>query len=76
MPTWKRLTSTSGSKIDVNMDATAYISPGQHGSTVYFLVADAGGKLVSLSIKETMDGVHAAMSPSAGSAEPAHSPPA
>jgi hypothetical protein len=28
------LTNTSGAKIDVNMDAVAYLDPGQHGATV------------------------------------------
>jgi hypothetical protein len=63
MSNWKRLTSTSGAKIDINLDAVAYLYPGQHGCTVYFAVTDASGKLVSLSVKETMDGIHAAASP-------------
>jgi hypothetical protein len=37
----------------------------ESGSTVYFAVTDASGKLVSLSVKVTPDSVHAAMSPSA-----------
>ena len=29
MSNWKRLTSTTGAQIDVNMDAVAYLHPGQ-----------------------------------------------
>jgi hypothetical protein len=48
MSSWKRLTSTSGGKVDVNLDALAYIDAVVHGS---------------LTVKESPDAVHAAPSP-------------
>jgi hypothetical protein len=35
MADWKRLTGTTGAPVDVNMNTVAYISPEQHGATIY-----------------------------------------
>jgi hypothetical protein len=61
--TWKRLTSTSIGNVDINLDHVAYIDRGAHGATIYFAVPGAVGKLVSLSVKESPDGIHAAPTP-------------
>jgi hypothetical protein len=63
MSNWKRLTSTTGARIDVNMDAVAYLYPSAGLTTVQFMVADAHGKMLSISVKESPDRVHAAASP-------------
>jgi hypothetical protein len=57
MADWKRLTSTTGAPVDVNMNTVAYISPEQHGATIYFAVPDQHGKLCSLTVKEKPDDV-------------------
>jgi hypothetical protein len=65
MPNWKRFTSTSGAKIDVNLDAVAYLDPAPHGATVHFAVPGAGdSKPFNLSVRESPDGIHAAPAPS------------
>jgi hypothetical protein len=55
MPNFKRLTSTTNAAIFVNMDAVAYVSASQGLSLIHFAVADANGKLASLSVKEPLD---------------------
>jgi hypothetical protein len=67
---FKELISTTGASIHVNMDAVAYLYPGQGHTTVYFAVADAG-KLPSVGVKEPPDAIAAA---SPGSASPAFRP--
>lgn len=57
MADWKRLTGTTGAPVDVNMNTVAYISPEQHGATIYFAVPDQHGKLCSLTVKEKPDDV-------------------
>ncbi len=57
MADWKKLTSTSGAKLDVNMNAVAYISSAAHGATLHFALCDDYGKLVALTVKETIDAI-------------------
>jgi hypothetical protein len=59
---WKRLTSTTGAQIDVNMDTVAYLHPAQQGATttIYFTAAGSDGKLSNISVKGSIDHVHAA----------------
>ena len=70
---FKRLTSTSGSAIDINMNSVAYIYRGRDHSTVYFAVTNADGKLLGLGVKETLDEIAAA---SPGSPPPKKAAPA
>ena len=60
---WKRLTSTTGAQIDVNLDVVAYLYPSKEHTTVYFAVGDHN-KLFSIGVKESLDGIHAAAAPS------------
>jgi hypothetical protein len=65
MSNFKRLTSTSNAK-----DTVVYINPAQHGSTIYFAVAGADGKLANIAVKELTVDINAT-----GSAGPAVAPP-
>jgi hypothetical protein len=75
MPNWKRLTSTSGAKLVINMDAIAYIDSGVHGATLYFMVPSTVSKLVSVSVKEKPDDILAAKPATSNPAVPANPNP-
>jgi hypothetical protein len=61
MSNWKRLTSTTGTQIDINLDAVPYLHPSTSKgfTTVYFTVGDHG-KLFGIGVKESLDGIHGA----------------
>jgi hypothetical protein len=52
MATWKRLTATSGTPVEVNMDAIAYMNRPANSTvtTIYF-----NSKDLSTTVKETPD---------------------
>lgn len=55
MPNFKRLTSTSATLLDVNLDAVAYLSRSAGITTIHFAVTGHDGKLLSVSVKEPPD---------------------
>jgi hypothetical protein len=50
---WKRLTGTDGAKIDVNMDAVAFMRPNSGATQIVF--ADRGGSMLAVLVKELID---------------------
>jgi hypothetical protein len=64
---WKRLTSTTGDKVDINLNNVCYIDRGQDYTSIFFTVADQHGTMCSIRVREPPDGIHAAASP--GSAQ-------
>jgi hypothetical protein len=59
MAHWKRLTSSDGSKVDVNLDNVAYIQRYGDYTTVTFS-AGRGDGTISVTVKETPDEIHMA----------------
>jgi hypothetical protein len=60
MAHWKRLTNNEDFKVDVNMDAVAYMMNVKDHAVLWFAGGRGDGKFLSLSLKETPDEVHKA----------------
>ncbi|MFY9769633.1 MAG: hypothetical protein WAK04_05295 [Xanthobacteraceae bacterium] len=55
MPTWKRLTTTSGTPVAVSTSAIAYILASKTHSTLHFTFTGADGKPHSVIVRESID---------------------
>ena len=59
MATWKRLTAVDGSKVDINMEAVAYIARYNDTTGVVFLGGKSdSGSVLGYAVKETPDEIH------------------
>jgi hypothetical protein len=61
MANWKRLTNVEGQKVDINLDAVAYIEPQTDGgSWIHFVGGRINeGRTFALGVKETLDIIRA-----------------
>jgi hypothetical protein len=59
MATWKRLTNVEGQKVDINLDAVAYIEPQTDGGSWIHFVGGriSEGRTFALAVKETPDAI-------------------
>jgi len=59
MATWKRLTNVEGQKVDVNLDAVAYIEPQTDGGSWIHFVGGriSEGRTFALGVSETPDAI-------------------
>jgi hypothetical protein len=57
MANWKRLTNVEGQKVDINLDAVAYIEPQTDGGSWIHFVGGriSEGRTFALGVKETLD---------------------
>ncbi len=58
MAHWVRLTSVDGSKIDVNMDAVAYMHAFKDHTTIVFIGGRSEGKAMTVNVTEGPDTIH------------------
>jgi hypothetical protein len=62
MAHWKRLTSTDGGQIDVNMDAVAYLQEFKDHTAIHFVGGlSAEGKATIVGVREKPDTIHLAI---------------
>jgi len=59
MATWKRLTNAEGQRVDVNLDAVAYIEPQTDGGSWIHFVGGriTEGRTFALAVKEMPDAI-------------------
>jgi len=59
MAIWKRLTNVEGQKVDVNLDAAAYIEPQTDGGSWIHFVGGriSEGRTFALGVRETPDAI-------------------